>query len=567
MDRVSTVKNPDGGVTTYVYDNDGRLYVLTDPVGNHTTFLYDSLGRQTTQVSPSVNSSTGVTSTTQYDADGEVIQTTDADGRVITYSYDSRGDQTGETWLNGSGSAIYIATYTYDSAKEMTGAADNNSLLTIAYDNDGRVGTIATSGPGSGQPTVTLTYGYDPSGDATSIKDSLSGSGYSGQGLTTEVYDPALRLTTITQSFGGTAGPQVVNTYDSGGRITERDRTVSGGSTDVLTTYAYDAANDTTEVNNSSKSIAQNFTGVHDIDNSFDPAGRVPTLTVDDNGTDTSTTYTYDASGQIKGSSGGSNDSYSYDLNGNPNATGYTTGAGNELTNSPGVTYTYDNDGNLVSETTLSGTTTFTYDYKNRITGVEQNGTVVATYTYDALGRRIGTKDGGTQTWTVFNGTSVDANPYADFTSSGAVSVRYLFGPAVDQILARTNSSGTTAWYLTDQLGSVRYIENTSGTVLDEITYDPFGNITNQTGSSYARPVHVRGDAVRRDGWDLLRPCAILRRRHREVHEPGPDGFPGRGYESLSLRGRRGDNIYRSVWAPARTGYGIAWLDCVPDCL
>ena len=125
----------------------------------------------------------------------------------------------------------------------MTGAADSNSLLTMAYDKDGRVGTIATSGPGSGQPTVTLTYSYDPDGDVTSIKDSLSGSGATGQGLTTYVYDPALRLTTITQSFGGSAGPQVVNSYNADGLITEIQRTDFGSTTSVNTTYAYDAAN------------------------------------------------------------------------------------------------------------------------------------------------------------------------------------------------------------------------------------------------------------------------------------------------------------------------------------
>ncbi len=155
------------------------------------------------------------------------------------------------------------------------------------------------------------------------------------------------------------------------------------------------------------------------------------------------------------------------------------------MTNSPGVTYTYDNDGNLVTAKTSSVTTTYTYDYENRLTSVDQNGTVIATYTYNALGQRIAIDDSGTKTWTVFNGTSADANPYADFTSSGSVSVRYLFGPAVHQILARTSSSGTTAWYLTDQLGSVRFIEDTSGDVLDAISYDAFGNITNQTDSSY----------------------------------------------------------------------------------
>jgi RHS repeat-associated protein len=146
------------------------------------------------------------------------------------------------------------------------------------------------------------------------------------------------------------------------------------------------------------------------------------------------------------------------------------------------VTYTYDNDGNLISATTSTGMTTYTYDYENRLTNVTQSGTIIATYTYDALGRRIGIEDsGGGQTWTVYNGNTADANAYADSNSSGGVTMRYLFGPAVDQILARTSSSGTTAWYLTDQLGSVRYIESTSGSVLDEITYDPFGNIVSET--------------------------------------------------------------------------------------
>ena len=187
----------------------------------------------------------------------------------------------------------------------------------------------------------------------------------------------------------------------------------------------------------------------------------------------------------MTGSSGSSDDSYGYDANGNPNTTGYTVGTGNELTNSPGVTYTYDNDGNMITATTESGTTTYTYDYENRLTNVEIDGTMVATYTYDALGRRIGIEDSCTQTWTVFNGSSPDANPYADFNSSGDLQMRYLDGLAVDEIFARTDSTGDTSWYLTDQVGSVLAIASTSA-FLDEITYDPFGNIVTQTDASEA---------------------------------------------------------------------------------
>ena len=64
--------------------------------------------------------------------------------------------------------------------------------------------------------------------------------------------------------------------------------------------------------------------------------------------------------------------------------------------------------------------TTYTYDYRNRLTGVKQGGTIIATYTYNALDQRIGIQDsGGSTTWTVYNGTSADALPYADFNGSG----------------------------------------------------------------------------------------------------------------------------------------------------
>ena len=43
------------------------------------------------------------------------------------------------------------------------------------------------------------------------------------------------------------------------------------------------------------------------------------------------------------------NESFSYDANGNETGTGYTTSTGNEQTASPGYTYTYDADGNMIT--------------------------------------------------------------------------------------------------------------------------------------------------------------------------------------------------------------------------
>jgi RHS repeat-associated protein len=160
------------------------------------------------------------------------------------------------------------------------------------------------------------------------------------------------------------------------------------------------------------------------------------------------------------------------------------------LTAAPGgITYAYDAEGNLIAETAGSTTTTFSYDYRDRLTGVtikSGGGTTVETYTYDALDRRIGVDANGTQTWTVYDGQ----HPYADFNSSGAVQDRYVYGPGVvdgavvDEILARVDSGGNTAWYLTDHLGSVRDLVSSSGTVLDHIVYDSFGNILSESNAA-----------------------------------------------------------------------------------
>ncbi len=219
---------------------------------------------------------------------------------------------------------------------------------------------------------------------------------------------------------------------------------------------------------------------------SYDNANRV-TTEVDAEGT---YTYTYDNANELTNvdENGTQVGSYSYDLNGNRTGTGYSTTVMNETATSPGpTTYTYDNAGNMITSKTGSTTTTYMYDFHNRLTEVTQGGTVIATYVYDALNRRIQIDDSGTKTWTVYDGI----NPYADFNSSGALQQRYLFGPGVvngavvDQILARTNSSGTTAWYLTDKLGSVHdIVESVSGGKLDHIVYDAFGNIVTETNAT-----------------------------------------------------------------------------------
>jgi len=71
---------------------------------------------------------------------------------------------------------------------------------------------------------------------------------------------------------------------------------------------------------------------------------------------------------------------------------------------------------------------------------------------------------------------------------------RYLRGDAVDQLFARvgytwsgSSPTATPAWLLTDRLGSVREVTNGSGSVIDTITYDAWGNYTESTPGDLGR--------------------------------------------------------------------------------
>ncbi len=191
--------------------------------------------------------------------------------------------------------------------------------------------------------------------------------------------------------------------------------------------------------------------------------------------------------------------------------TGYATGTGNRLSNDGTYTYTYDNEGNTLTKTRTSDgqTTTFTWDYRNRLTEVvikTAGGTTVQDdkFTYDVENRRIGKLTfGGTQLWTIYNG----ANPYADFNGA-TLAYRYLYGNALDFLLARFDGT-TTMWYLTDKLGSVRQDVSTNGTVLDQLVYDSYGNILSETNAG-------NGDRFKFTGreWDAELGLYFYRRRY-----------------------------------------------------
>ena len=366
-----------------------------------------------------------------YDNDGELTDTTDADGRRTTYSYDADGDQTGETWVGASPSEKI--TYTYDADNELTGADDAYATLTFTYDSGGNELTSATSGPGTGQPSVTLTSTYNPQNDLASVTDNVSGN----VGITTYLYDAGQRLTTITTSYNGTSGPEIVTAYAPNNQISAQSRTIGGSGTEVNTTYQYDAADRQTTITDYVSGGSALATYVY----SYDNANRVTTMV----GAEGTYTYTYDNGNELTSvyKGGTQVESYAYDANGNRTGTGYSTTVMNETLTSPGViTYTYDNAGNMIGADSGGTVTTYTYDYHNRLTEVKQGGTVIATYTYNALDQRIGLQDsGGSTTWTVYNGTSGMPCRTLISTALGAPAYALRFWPGNGQWRGRRRAS------------------------------------------------------------------------------------------------------------------------------
>ncbi len=467
--RILTATAPNGGVTTYKYDLAGNLLSLTDPDGNVTSYTYNSANELVSTTNP-----LGYVESDTYNSAGELTSTTDYNGNTIDYAYNADGLETSETWANGN----YTATFAYNADKQLTSASDPFSTYGYTYNQFGYLASVSNAGTPA-VPTVTLSYNYDGYFNVASMSDSLGGNvNYS--------YNNNNQMTGLGLSLNGTLDAQVTLGYDGVGNLTTMTRTAPSANGDTISTsLSYDKANELTNITHIDSTVGTTLATYNYTYN----AGHQLTGYRDNGGN--SLTYSYDANGELTGATGtlaGSSYSsnWSYDLNGNRNMSGYSTGTGNQLLSDGINNYTYDKNGNTLTQTNIAtGTVTnYSWDYANRLTELKvvSSGGIVLNdekFTYDMFGNRIGVSLNGSPTlYTVFNGS----NPYMDFNGSGTLAERYLANPnALSQYYGQVNASGTVQWFLTDNLNSIRQVISANGVSLDAITYDPWGNIVGQT--------------------------------------------------------------------------------------
>ncbi len=371
-DRQLTVTDVFTGVTRFEYDNDNNLTKIVDQLGHTTEMRYDDLDRMIEHINEQ-----GASRFFTYDNNGNPLSEIDELGQITYYQYDS---------LNRESSRIdplgHIASMAYDEVGNVIQIEDEiGNTLQMSYDRDHRL--IQTTDPRGDLFTMTydgvgnqLTH-TDPQGNTVAhLFDNLYRQTMltdPNEDSTLFTYDLVGNLRTLTDPHGNTT----TMTYD------DLDRLVT--ETDALgqvTTRVYDALSNLTQLTDRNGRVRQFI---------YDDLSRLEQeIWVDGN---YQSTQTYDAASRLTSAS----DPFAhYDLTYDEVGRLLTydeTGAGNLVPF--GFSYTYDDLGNTTEmieriNGSVTATTAYLYDVKNRPSQIAQSGTAVAekrvTFAYNSRG-------------------------------------------------------------------------------------------------------------------------------------------------------------------------------------
>lgn len=480
--NILTTTDPLGQVTSYTYDRFGEVQTMTDPMGNTTQFTYsngdlssitDPLGRVVTRNYDGVSRVVAVTNplgrTTQYqyDAMNKTALIIDPTGNHVAFDYDANGnllrfwDPNGHSIVNTYDPMDRLATeadllghieqYTYDKNGNLHSFTDRRGKISqYDYDELNRL-TSANFGPGESSTT----YNYDSGGRLTQTVDSVVGS-------ISRTFDGLDQILTEQTSLGS-----VSYSYDAAGR---RTSTQASGQSQIG--YSYDDSDRVSAIQQASSVASYNY----------DKDGRRISATLP-NGV--AVGYAFDKASQLSGLNYQIGNtvlgdlSYGYDLAGRrtsvggsmaktgmPQASTASYNAANQVVSWSSQSITYDANGNLQSD----GLNTYTWDAKNQLVSIA--GAVNASFQYDPFGRRVSKTVNGATTAYLYDGDT----PLLEL-NGGMVTASNLPGAATDEVIQRTDTSGTVV-LLPDALGSTLSTVNAAGATVSTFTYEPYGNTT-----------------------------------------------------------------------------------------
>jgi RHS repeat-associated protein len=434
-DRLVAVTDALGAVTRHAYDAKGHRVSTTDPLGNTTTFTHDEDGRRLSATDP-----LGRTTRWTFDSRGNVATVTAPDGGVTRHTHDAR-----DRLVQKEDPAGGRTRFDYDTAGNLVAVTDPDGTVTRHEYDVGRRKTATTLADGRRQRQRIDAAGRTE--ETTSADGLLTGHVHDARdrivetiddlGRTTRhTYDPVGRRTSTTDPLGRTTtanydarnlvvalqradGVVTRSEYDSAGRLA-----ASIDAAGNTTRYAYNLRGDMVSLTDANG---------HTYAFSYDKLGRRTAMHYPDGSQES---WTYDAGGRVVGHTtrAGQVKTIAYNAAGDPVAEAWTPAGV-----APDVAYAYDAAGRLE---TVS------------------NGAVTLRYSYDALGR-------------VASETS-DLSALVPALGEQTVSYRY---DANGRPSALVYPDGSTATYAYDALGRLTAVSDGPGRPVAQYVFDKAGRL------------------------------------------------------------------------------------------
>ncbi|MDR6872188.1 RHS repeat-associated protein [Bosea sp. BE125] len=482
--------------TRSAYNSLGDVTSTTDPNGNVAGNSYDANRRLVRSVAPPTGAAFGsIVTELNYDPDGRVLRTQQsANGvslRSTSATYTPSGQTATSTDANGN-----IARYAYDVADRPASIRDALGRVTqYGYDLAGRRISVSNLAV---QSNPLLQQDYTPDGLPASLTIAR---GNSQTNVTSYIYDGFDRLSVATYPNASTE----TFTYDNDNNVltrkTRANQTISfaydtlnrqtskASSGQPTVSYAYDLAGRVISVSDTGASLVNALppsggTASFATSLSYDALNRplavswnpAPAPAVAPAASSVAFSYSYN---QVNQRIGQTASDASWWLS--PAAASTTAYAANNLdqyTAVGAVTPSYDGNGNLTSD----GSFTYAYDPENRLTGVMQGATTVASYDFDAQGRRKQKTVGAAKTVFVTDADNREVLEYDG--TSGQVLRWYAYGLGSNEALNQIEvSPATRTSFIPDIQGSVQATLASATGTLAKTGYLPFGQSAASTGT------------------------------------------------------------------------------------
>jgi RHS repeat-associated protein len=477
MGNRTSVLDRNGKTTGYQYDGLSRLRKITDANNGITIYDYDKVGNRTLIVDANGNETEY-----EYDQYNRMTKEIFDDLSYISYNYSIEGDLKKRETYNSSNVLQKTQDFSYDNGHRLT----NDGIYSYSFSCAcGKLGSVTG-------PDGTASYEYDYKGR---VKKTTYNDGTIVENLFLESSkQKVVKMDNVTlfiinlDGEGRASGsnavvervvPSAQNLFamsrDNGGRLTW----VGYPNKDSSSTE-YDAEGRIKKHRN-----YYDEKMINKFEETLDPEGNK----LHEKTNVGTRNYGYDNIYQLTSAAYERNQAYtwSYDAAGNRETAiepifaasqSYTPNNLNQYTSINSVNYSYDSDGNLLSD----GTRSFTWDYKNRLTGINNQGTEVS-YKYDHNDLRVEKTAGNTTTSYFYDGNLLLAekvgNQIQKIYINDGTGIVGIVRPIYNE--SETLTHYQRLYFLYDSLGSVSCITGENGLPLQNYTYSPFGTCLNVT--------------------------------------------------------------------------------------